>query len=76
MNKKKTIWISIAAIVVIFIIVKVVTGGQKPVEVSTEKVTARTITEVVSVTGKIQPEFEVKIINAPSIVKLSNFFIE
>ena len=61
MNKKKTIWISIAAIVVIFIIVKVVTGGQKPVEVSTEKVTARTITEVVSVTGKIQPEFEVKI---------------
>ena len=61
MNKKKTIWISIAAIVVIFIIVKVVNGKQKPVEVSTEKVTARTITEVVSVTGKIQPEFEVKI---------------
>jgi HlyD family secretion protein len=61
MNKKKTIWISIAAIVVIFIIVKVVNGKQKPVEVSTEKVVARTITEVVSVTGKIQPEFEVKI---------------
>lgn len=61
MNQKKTIWISIAAIVVIFIIVKVVNGGQKPVKVSTEKVTARTITEVVSVTGKIQPEFEVKI---------------
>lgn len=61
MNQKKTIWISIAAFVVIFIIVKVVNGGQKPVKVSTEKVTARTITEVVSVTGKIQPEFEVKI---------------
>jgi len=61
MNKKKTIWISIAAIVAIFIIVKVVNGKQKPVEVSTEKVVARTITEVVSVTGKIQPEFEVKI---------------
>lgn len=61
MNQKKTIWISIAAIVVILIIVKVVNGGQKPVEVSTEKVTTRNITEVVSVTGKIQPEFEVKI---------------
>ena len=61
MNQKKTIWISISAIVAIFIIVKVVNGGQKPVKVSTEKVTARTITEVVSVTGKIQPEFEVKI---------------
>ena len=61
MKKKKVIWIGIASVVALLILVKIFNSGQKPVEVSTEKVSSRTITEVVSVTGKIQPEFEVKI---------------
>ena len=61
MKKKKVIWIGISTVVGLLILVKILNSGQKPVEVSTEKVSLRTITEVVSVTGKIQPEFEVKI---------------
>jgi HlyD family secretion protein len=36
-------------------------GGEEKKEVSTEKVTLRTITETVSASGKIQPEVEIKI---------------
>ncbi len=61
MKKKKAIWIGISTLVAVLILVKIINSGQKPVEISTEKVSLRTITEVVSVTGKIQPEFEVKI---------------
>ena len=61
MKKKKALWIGISTLVAVLILVKIINSGQKPVEISTEKVSLRTITEVVSVTGKIQPEFEVKI---------------
>ncbi len=39
--------------------------GEKPVPVTTEKAVVKTITQVVSATGKIQPEVEVKI--APEV---------
>ena len=61
MKKKKLIWISVSTIIGLLILIKIFNSGPKPVEISTEKVVLRTITEVVSVTGKIQPEFEVKI---------------
>lgn len=61
MNKKRILWISLSALIVIIIVAVVMKGGKKDVEVETAKVVSRTITEIVSVTGKIQPESEVKI---------------
>lgn len=61
MSKKRILWISLAALVIIIIVAVVYKGGKKDLEVETAKVESRTITEIVSVTGKIQPESEVKI---------------
>ncbi|MCL9981021.1 MAG: efflux RND transporter periplasmic adaptor subunit [Bacteroidia bacterium] len=61
MKKKKILWIAIAVVAVIVIASAIFKGGKEITEVSTEKVSKRTITELVSVTGKIQPEQEVKI---------------
>ena len=61
MKKKKILWIAIAVVAVIVIASAIFKGGKEITEVSTEKVSKRTITELVSVTGKIQPEKEVKI---------------
>ncbi|MCA6435800.1 MAG: efflux RND transporter periplasmic adaptor subunit [Bacteroidetes bacterium] len=47
-------------LIIIFILVSKLKGN-KPTEVYTETVTKRTIIEVVSATGKIQPETELKI---------------
>ena len=61
MNKKRILWISLIALVAIVVVAFVMKGGKKDMEVETAKVESRTITEIVSVTGKIQPESEVKI---------------
>jgi HlyD family secretion protein len=66
MKKKKIIRFSIIGVVLIIILLavgkKVGWIGKKNVtEVSTEKVTKRTIIETVSASGKIQPEVEVKL---------------
>jgi len=61
MKKKKIIWILISVVAVVIILAIAFGGGKEDVIVSTEKVKKRTITETVSVTGKIQPEIEVKI---------------
>jgi HlyD family secretion protein len=61
MTKKRILWISLGALAVLIIIAMVFKGGKKDLEVETAKVESRTITEIVSVTGKIQPESEVKI---------------
>ena len=61
MNKKRIIWLSIGLLVAIIFIVRAYNKSNQATEVSTYKVVKRTITEVVSVTGKIQPEFELKI---------------
>jgi HlyD family secretion protein len=61
MNKKRIIWLSIGLLIAIIFIVRACNKSNQATEVSTYKVMKRTITEVVSVTGKIQPEFELKI---------------
>jgi HlyD family secretion protein len=61
MKKKKIIWILISVVAVVIILAIAFGGGKEDVVVSIEKVKKRTITETVSVTGKIQPEIEVKI---------------
>ena len=66
MKKKRIIRFSIIGVVLIIILLAVGKKagwiGKKDVtEVSTEKVTKRTIIETVSASGKIQPEVEVKL---------------
>ncbi len=62
-RKKKIIIFSILGIVLIVLALVVFMGSKKEpiVTVQTEKVSARTITQVVTATGKIQPEVQVKI---------------
>lgn len=59
---KKIYWIIIIGVIfVASIIAYKVLNGNKPTEVYTEKATIRDIIEIVSATGKIQPETELKI---------------
>jgi HlyD family secretion protein len=59
---KRIYWIIIIGVLAITAIIAVqVMKGSKPTEVYTEKARLRDIIEVVSATGKIQPETEVKI---------------
>ena len=62
MKKNKTIWI-LLAVVVLLVAAAAIFGGKKErgIKVTTEKIEKRSITEVVSASGKIYPEFEVKI---------------
>jgi len=62
-KKKKTIIISIIAVVVIALVVLVIVGSRREpvISIQTEKVQRRTITQIVTATGKIQPELQVKI---------------
>ncbi len=65
-TKKKIIWILIIFVVVALIAgiiakKKGLIGKADETKVATEKVTKRTIVEVVSANGKIAPEFEVKL---------------
>jgi HlyD family secretion protein len=65
-TKKKLIWI-ISGVVAVALIVGVVAkkkgwiGKTEVTKIATEKVTKRTVVEVVSANGKIAPEFEVKL---------------
>jgi HlyD family secretion protein len=66
MKKKKKrnriIWFSLAGLLLLIIILIVAKSGkEKPIAVQTEKVSKRTITQVVQATGKVQPEFKVKV---------------
>jgi HlyD family secretion protein len=61
MKKKKIIWISIGSTILILLLISIFRGGKSEIRVSTDKAITRTITEIVSVSGKIQPESEVKI---------------
>lgn len=62
MKKNKTIWI-LLAVVVVLVAAAAMFGSKREngIKVATEKVEKRAITEVVSASGKIYPEFEVKI---------------
>ena len=48
-------------VVVLFLVVSKMTGGDKEEKVATEKAAKRTIIESVNASGKIYPEVEVKI---------------
>jgi len=63
-KSRKGLYLMIAIVVIIGIAVvgKISSKGrEKPVRVTTEKAVIKTITQVVSASGKIQPEVEVKI---------------
>lgn len=65
-TKKRIIWILIAFVLIALIVgviakKKGLIGKPDETKVATEKVTKRTIVEVVSANGKIAPEFEVKL---------------
>lgn len=62
-SKKKLFIFGGLGVLVVAVILLVILGGSKEeiIPVQTEKVTRRTITQVVSATGKINPVFEVKI---------------
>ncbi len=61
-KRNRIIWISIIGLVVIIgVLIVIKSGKEKPITVQTEKVSQRTITEIVQATGKIQPETSVKI---------------
>lgn len=58
---KRNIWIIIVGVVLTLLIVMLKNSGSKAINVATEKAVKRSITELVSANGKIQPEVEVKI---------------
>ncbi|MFH0989320.1 MAG: efflux RND transporter periplasmic adaptor subunit [bacterium] len=62
-SKKKIIIFSIIGIVLIGLVLLVILGSNREtiITVQTEKIERRTITQIVSATGKIQPEMQVKI---------------
>jgi HlyD family secretion protein len=62
-KKKKIVIISIIAAVLIILVALVIIGSHRTpvITVQTEKIQKRTITQIVTATGKIQPEVQVKI---------------
>ena len=61
-HKKRNIILGVVAVIVLWIIVSIILGKrEKPIPITTEKAIRKTIVQVVSATGKIQPETEVKI---------------
>jgi HlyD family secretion protein len=62
-SKKKLIIFSIIGIVVVVLVLLVILGSKRDtvLTVQSEKIARRTITQIVSATGKIQPEVQVKI---------------
>jgi len=63
--KKSWIWIISILVVVIIVLVSLkkagIIGKEEATKVSSEKVMLRTVTEIVSASGKVYPEVEVKI---------------
>jgi len=76
---KKLIWISssIIALIVLLVVLKKagIIGKEEGMEVTSEKVQLRTITESVNASGKVYPEIEVKV--SPDISgEIVNLFVE
>jgi HlyD family secretion protein len=63
--KKKWIWIIVALVVIIGVLLGLkaagIIGKEESTRVAVEKATMRTLTEVVTASGKVYPEIEVKI---------------
>lgn len=61
-KRNRWIWISLIAVVVIVgVLIALNSGKEKSITVQVEKASKRTITEVVQATGKVQPEYKVKV---------------
>src|SRR5438046_3636009 len=61
-RRRRYILIGIVALILLWIIGAIIASKrEKPVPVTTEKAAKRTIVQLVSATGKVQPETEVKI---------------
>ncbi len=62
-SKKKLIIFSIIGVVLVVLVLLVILGSKRDtvLTIQTEKIQRRTITQIVSATGKIQPEVQVKI---------------
>jgi HlyD family secretion protein len=62
-SKKKLIIFSVIGIVLVVLVLLVILGSKRDtvLTVQSEKISRRTITQLVSATGKIQPEVQVKI---------------
>ena len=78
MNKKK-IWISVSVVILLGLLIGLkkagIIGKVDGVEVTTEKIQLRTITESVNASGKVYPEVEVKV--SPDISgEIVNLFVE
>src|SRR5438045_8622955 len=65
-RRRRYILIGIGALILLSIIGAIIASKrEKPIPVTTEKATKRTIGQLVSATGKVQPETEVK--NSPEV---------
>jgi HlyD family secretion protein len=61
-RRRRIIILSIVGLLVLWIVASIIAGKrEKPVPVTTDKASRRTILQTVSATGKVQPETEVKI---------------
>lgn len=63
-KSRRTLFILLGVVILALVVAAVVASknqGEKPTPVTTEKAKIRTITHVVTATGKVQPEMEVKI---------------
>jgi HlyD family secretion protein len=61
-RRRRIIILSVVGLLVLWIVASIIAGKrEKPVPVTTDKASRRTIVQTVSATGKIQPEIEVKI---------------
>lgn len=61
-KRNRVVWFSLLGLLILIIVLVVVNSGkEKAISVQTEKVAKRTITQVVQATGKVQPEFKVKV---------------
>src|SRR5512141_640960 len=66
-SRKRLYWLIAFAVVIIGVLVAAVASKkrEKPILVTTEKAFRKNVTQLVTATGKIQPEIEVKI--APEV---------
>ena len=61
-RRRRYILIGIGALIMLLVVAAVIANKrEKPIPVTTEKAAKRTILQLVSATGKVQPETEVKI---------------
>src|SRR5260370_30326449 len=61
-NRKRQIIVGVVGFFVLWLIISILLSKrEKPIPVTTEKAARKTILQIVSATGKVQPETEVKI---------------